>query len=247
MIKQKKSTIDQSEIDKFSAMAEEWWDPKGKFVTLHKFNPCRLDYIREKAIKHFKLDVKSLTALKGLKIIDIGCGGGLISEPVAKMGAEVTAIDAGEKNIEIAKIHAQKSGLKINYVKSSVEDLDKKYQANFDVVLALEIVEHVSDVEDFIKESTKLLKPNGLLFIATLNRTIKSLITAKIGVEYILRWLPKGTHDWRKFVKPYQILKIAESNDVNFQEICGFKYNILKDEWSRSRDNDINYMIVFKR
>lgn len=242
-----KNTIDDLEIQKFSAMAEEWWDPNGKFKTLHKFNPCRLDFIRQKIVKNFHLDESLDNIFKNLNIIDIGCGGGLISEPLARLGANLTAIDASEKNIKIASTHAKKSGLNIDYKASPVEKLDKKYKANFDVVLALEIIEHVSDVEDFIEECADLLKPKGLLFVATLNRTLKSLITAKIGAEYILRWLPKGTHDWKKFLKPYEILKIAEKEKLTFKEICGFEYNILKDQWYQSKNSDVNYMMIFKK
>lgn len=247
MTKKESSTIDSNEIAKFTAMADEWWDPNGKFKPLHRFNPCRINYIRNKLVKYFKLDENSAKSLAGLKIIDVGCGGGLVSEAMANLGAEVTGIDAGLANIEIAKIHAKKSNLKINYQKSSVEELDYKHEKSFDVVLALEIIEHVADVEDFIEECAKLVKPGGLLLIATINRTMKSLVTAKVGAEYVLRWLPRGTHDWRKFLKPYEIVKYCEDEDLTFNEIRGFEYNILKRQWLESRRSDVNYMIVFKK
>jgi 2-polyprenyl-6-hydroxyphenyl methylase/3-demethylubiquinone-9 3-methyltransferase len=242
-----KSTIDQDEVNKFSAMSDEWWNIEGKFKPLHKFNPCRLRYINKKIIEHFSLKNNSLKSLDGLKIIDIGCGGGLVAEPIANMGANVIAIDASKENIEIAKIHAKESNLDIDYRQTSIEDMSKKYNNSFDVVLALEIIEHVASVDSFIKECSRLLKPNGLILIATLNRTIKSLITAKFGAEYILKWLPIGTHNWQKFLKPYEILKKAEQEDLVFKEICGFKYNFLKDEWSKSRNNDVNYILVFSK
>lgn len=242
-----KNTIDNAELEKFSAMAEDWWNPSGKFKTLHKFNPCRLNYIRQKIISHFKLDDNSSQYLKNLNIIDIGCGGGLVAEPLAKLGAKMTAIDASEKNIKIALNHAQKSGLNIDYKASSVENLNDKYNQKFDVVLALEIIEHVSNVEDFIEECVKLVKPGGLLIIATLNRTLKSLITAKIGVEYVLRWLPRGTHDWQKFLKPYEVVKEVEDEGMIFNEIMGFKYDIITGQWSQSQDNSVNYILTFKK
>lgn len=237
------STIDPKEIEKFSRMADEWWDEKGKFKTLHKFNPCRIGFLRKKIIEHFNLDKTSLTPFSGIEIIDIGCGGGLISEPFAKMNASLTSIDASAKNIEIAKIHAQKSNLKINYQNISAEELkDKK----FDVVFALEIIEHVADINLFIQSCANLLKPNGILFIATINRTIKSLLLAKIGVEYVLRWLPIGTHDWKKFIKPSEISQEAEKFGLKISELRGFEYNPIKQAWKESDDVDVNFMCVLK-
>jgi 2-polyprenyl-6-hydroxyphenyl methylase/3-demethylubiquinone-9 3-methyltransferase len=240
------STIDPKEIEKFTKMAVEWWSETGKFKPLHKFNPIRISHLRQKIIQHFSLEEKSLTPFKNLNILDVGCGGGLISEPFARMGASVTGIDAGEKNIAVAKIHAEKSGLEINYQNISAEELVEENQ-KFDVVFALEIIEHVADVEAFIEACSKLVKPNGLLFVATINRNLKSLALAKVAVEYILRWLPAGTHDWKKFLKPSEINNFAEKENLELCEILGFNYNILKDEWRKSDNLDINYMMIFKR
>ncbi|MDX2082725.1 MAG: bifunctional 2-polyprenyl-6-hydroxyphenol methylase/3-demethylubiquinol 3-O-methyltransferase UbiG [Rickettsiales bacterium] len=234
------STIDHDEIEKFSRIADEWWSETGKFKPLHRFNPCRIAYIREKIEEKFKINSQ-------LKILDIGCGGGLIAEPFARIGADVTAIDASKKNIEVAKIHAEKSKLKINYQNLSAEDLVEKNE-KFDVVFALEVIEHVADVEVFIKSCAALLKPNGLLFIATLNRTLKSLILAKIGAEYILRWLPAGTHSWKKFLKPSEINYYAKLCNLDLQEISGFTYNLFNDSWKRNeKDICVNYAMVFTK
>jgi len=238
------STIDKDEVEKFSRIADEWWDESGKFKPLHKFNPIRIPYLRRKIVEHFKLDNSSFTPFKKLKILDVGCGGGLISEPFARMDADVTAIDASEKNIAVAKIHAERSGLKINYLATSAEELVKTSE-KFDVVFALEIIEHVADVENFIKSCSELLKPNGLLFIATINRNLKSLALAKIAVEYVLRWLPAGTHDWKKFLKPSEINSCTEKYDLKLRELKGFSYNILNDAWKETENLDVNYIAVF--
>lgn len=232
------STIDPQEVEKFSRIADEWWDESGKFKPLHKFNPIRVGFIRRKIEEHFK-------TISNLTILDVGCGGGLISEPFARMGANVTAIDASEKNIAVAKIHAEKSELKIDYRTSSAEELVEKNE-KFDVVFALEIIEHVADVENFIRSCSKLVKPNGLVFIATMNRTLKSLALAKIAVEYVLRWLPAGTHDWKKFLKPSEINSHATRNNLNLQCLRGFSYNILNDEWKEVENLDVNYVAVFE-
>lgn len=237
------STIDEKEVEKFSKIADEWWDEGGNFKPLHQFNPIRISYIRKKIVKKFSLNEKSLQPFVGLKILDIGCGGGLISEPLARMGADVVAIDAAEKNIAVAKIHAEKSGLKIDYRNLAAEELDEK----FDVVLALEIIEHVADVEKFIKACGNLVKPDGMLLIATMNRTVKSLALAKIAVEYVLRWLPKGTHDWKKFLKPSEINGIAERNGLKLKEMRGFGFNILNNQWSETDDLRVNYIAVYGR
>lgn len=239
------STIDLKEVEKFSAIADEWWNESGKFKPLHKFNPIRISYIREKIIENFNLEKTSITPFENLKILDVGCGGGLISEPFAKMKAEVTGIDASEKNIQVAKIHAEKSNLKINYQAISSEELAQKNE-KYDVVLALEIIEHVADVEEFVKNCAELVKPNGLLFIATLNRTAKSLLLAKFAAEYVLKWLPAGTHNWKKFLKPSEINSYAGIYNLDLLETSGFSYNLLKDEWKRDiKDLDINYVMVF--
>ena len=240
------TTIDENEVEKFSKIADEWWDANGKFKPLHKFNPIRLNFFKQEICKFFDRDEKLLTPLEGLKILDIGCGGGLVTEPISRLGAELVAIDASQKNINVAKIHAEKSDLKIDYQCISAEDLASQNQ-QFDVVLALEIIEHVADVEKFIEACAKLVKPNGLLFVATLNRTAKSLLMAKFGVEYILRWLPIGTHDWRKFLKPSEIENIAKNQQIQLQKIQGFSYNLLKDQWSFSADLSINYCLIFKK
>lgn len=232
------STIDEKEVEKFSRIADEWWDESGKFKPLHKFNPVRISYILRKIEKNF-------TKISGLKILDVGCGGGLISEPFASMGADVTAIDASEKNIAVAKIHAEKSGLKIDYHAMAAEELAKS-EKKFDVVLALEIIEHVADVENFVKSCAKLVKPNGLLFVATMNRTLKSLALAKFAAEYVLRWLPAGTHDWKKFLKPSEINSHAEKLGLNLREMRGFSYNILNNEWKESDDLEVNYIALFQ-
>jgi 2-polyprenyl-6-hydroxyphenyl methylase/3-demethylubiquinone-9 3-methyltransferase len=242
------NTIDEKEIAKFTAMADEWWSATGKFKPLHKFNPCRISYIREKLIAHFSLN-SSVAPLENLKILDVGCGGGLLCEPLKRLGGDIVGIDAGEKNIAVAKIHSQKNGLQIDYRNQDVEELAKTNE-KFDVVLAMEVVEHVADVEKFLVAAKNCLKSDiksgGLLFVATLNRTTKSYVNAIIGAEYVLRWLPRGTHDWKKFLKPSEINKIAENNNLQLLELAGFSYNLLKDEWKRSDDVDINYVMVFK-
>jgi len=242
------STIDKNEIKKFSAIADEWWDENGKFKPLHQFNPCRISYIREKIIEHFALDKKLAAPFSGLKIIDIGCGGGLVAEPFARMKANVTAIDASEKNIAVAKIHAEKSNLKINYNVACAENFAITNNGEFDVVLALEIIEHVADVEQFIHSCLSLLKPNGILFIATLNRTVKSFLFAKVAAEYILRWLPRGIHSWDKFLKPSEINAYATKHGGELKELCGFSYNLLQNEWrANQNDLDVNYIALFTK
>lgn len=232
------STIDPTEVEKFSRISDEWWNENGKFKPLHKFNPIRISYLHEKIKEKFSLNSE-------LKILDIGCGGGLIAEPFARMGACVTAIDASEKNIAVAKIHAEKSGLKINYFASSAEELASKNE-KFDVVFALEIIEHVADVENFVKSCADLVKPEGLLFIATINHTLKSLALAKIAAEYVLRWVPAGTHDWKKFLKPSQINSHASRYNLDLQEMTGFTYNLLNDSWGKNTaDLSVNYAMVF--
>lgn len=237
------STIDPKEVAKFSAMADEWWDETGKFKPLHKFNPIRIAYIKDKLTHHFA----AKDSLQGIEILDVGCGGGLMCEPLAQMGAQMTGIDASEKNIHIADIHAKKSNLTIDYKATSSEQLAKENK-QYDVVLALEIIEHVADVQAFVESCAKLVKPGGLLFIATLNRTAKSLLLAKFAVEYVLRWVPAGTHDWKKFLKPSEINFFADQSGVNLSEIMGFSYNVLKDTWSmNAKDLSINYMMVFDK
>jgi len=234
------SSVNKKEIEKFSKMAAEWWDPNGKFKPLHKFNPIRIQYIKENIISNFKLKIKK-KPLDKINILDIGCGGGLLSEPMTRLGANVTGIDASSKNINIAKHHAKKNKLKINYICSSPEKL--KIKKKFDVILNMEIVEHVDDINFFINSCSKLLKKNGLMFVATLNKTLKSYMFAIIGAEYVLRWLPIGTHDWEKFVKPEDLKKILTKNDLKLEKLEGMNFNIIKDEWSISSDTSINYIV----
>jgi 2-polyprenyl-6-hydroxyphenyl methylase/3-demethylubiquinone-9 3-methyltransferase len=234
------STVNKKEIEKFSKMAAEWWDPNGKFKPLHKFNPIRIQYIKENIINSFKLKTKQ-KPLDKINILDIGCGGGLLSEPMTRLGANVTGIDASSKNINIAKLHAKKNKLKINYLCSSPEKL--KIQKKFDVILNMEIVEHVEDINFFINSCSKLLKRNGLMFVATLNKTLKSYVFAIIGAEYVLRWLPIGTHDWEKFVKPEDLKKILSKNKLKLEKLDGMNFNLIKDEWNVSSDTSINYIV----
>ena len=234
------NSVNKKEIEKFSKMAAEWWDPSGKFKPLHKFNPIRIRYIKENIINSFKLKSKK-KPLDKINILDIGCGGGLLSEPMTRLGANVTGIDASNKNINIAKLHAKKNKLKINYLCSSPEKL--KIQKKFDVILNMEIIEHVEDINFFINSCSKLLKKNGLMFIATLNKTLKSYLFAIIGAEYVLRWLPIGTHDWEKFVKPEDLKKILNKNNLKLEKLDGMNFNIISDEWSVSSDTSINYII----
>ena len=219
------TSVNKKEIDKFSKMADEWWDPEGKFKPLHKFNPTRIKYIRENIIHNFELKNKSKPLL-GINILDIGCGGGLLSEPMSRMGANVTGIDASDKNIKIAKLHSKKNKLKINYLCSSPEKL--KIEKKFDVILNMEIVEHVENVDFFLKSCSKLLKKNGIMFVATINKTLKSYFFAIVGAEYVLRWLPIGTHEWEKFVKPEDLKKILIKYDLSLNKLDGMNFNIIK-------------------
>ena len=240
----KNNTINKEEILKFSKMADEWWDPEGKFKPLHNFNPIRIKYIKSSILSHFNKRNSDLP-LKGIEILDIGCGGGLLSEPMQRLGAKVTGIDASKKNIAIAKIHAKKNNLKIKYINSSPEKL--KIKKKFDVILNMEIIEHVDDIDLFIKKSSELLKKNGLMFIATLNKTLKSYFFAIIGAEYILRWLPMGTHDWNKFVKPLELTKLCKIHSLKLEGLDGVKFNPILNEWKISRDNSVNYITKFKK
>ena len=235
----KNNTINKKEIEKFSKIAEEWWDPHGKFKPLHKFNPIRISYIKESIIKSFKLKEK-VKPLEKVKILDIGCGGGLLSEPMSRLGAEVTGIDASDKNIEIAKFHARKDNLNIKYLCASPEKLNTN--TKFDVILNMEIVEHVKDVDFFLQSCSKLLRKNGIMFVATINKTLKSYFFAIIGAEYILRWLPIGTHEWDKFVKPNELIKILKKYGLKLDSLDGMKFNLLKDEWKVSKDKSVNYI-----
>ena len=238
------NTINKKEIEKFSKIADEWWNIEGKFKPLHKFNPLRIKYIKEKVMIHYNLSSKS-KPLKNIELLDIGCGGGLLSEPMCRLGANVTALDASQRNIEVAKFHAKKNKLKINYLCSSPEKI--KLNKKFDVILNMEVVEHVDDLNLFLKKSSFLLKKNGLMFVATLNKTLKSYVFAIIGAEYILNWLPIGTHDWNKFVSPEELLNITRKNNLELIKIDGMFFNILKNEWMVSKDQSVNYITQFKK
>ena len=240
----KSSTINKKEIEKFSKMASEWWNPLGKFKPLHKFNPIRIKYIRDNAAKHFKIKSNN-QPLKNLNILDIGCGGGLLSEPMNKLGASVTGIDASKTNINIAKIHSKKNKLKINYICTSPENL--KINKKFDIILNMEIVEHVEDVNYFINKSSQFLKKNGLMYVATLNKTLKSYLFAIIGAEYILRWLPIGTHEWDKFIEPSKLIQYGKQNSLKLEKIDGIVFNPIMDKWNVSKDDSVNYIIQFKK
>lgn len=238
------STINNDEIAKFTAMADEWWDESGKFKTLHQLNPLRIGYIREKAIAHFGLE-DNLVPFKGLKILDIGCGGGLLSEPMSRLGGEVTGIDAGEKNIKIASAHLAKANTKVDYRNITVEELAKT-EAGFDIILNMEVIEHVDNPQLFLNSCTQLLKPNGIMFIATINRTPKAFFGAIIGAEYIMRLLPRGTHNWKKFLKPSEINKLLEPA-MKLKAMTGVSYNPITEKFKMVDSLDINYMMFYAR
>ena len=238
------NTINQKEIEKFSKMADEWWDPNGKFKPLHKFNPIRIKYIKESIIEEFNLKDTDSIPLKGIKILDIGCGGGLLSEPMCRLGADVTGIDASNKNIEIAKIHAEKNNLKIKYICTSPEKIK---DTQYDVILNMEIIEHVENVDLFLKSSVSLLNKKSLMFVATLNKTLKSYLFAIIGAEYVLRWLPIGTHEWEKFVKPKDLEDMLTDHGMKLIKTDGVKFNPILDKWSLSKDTSINYISKYSK
>ena len=235
------TTINKEEIQKFSDLADQWWDVNGKFKPLHMFNPIRIEYITNNIKKHYGIKKDKDNYLNGLNILDIGCGGGLISEPMSRLGANVTGIDASEKNIKIAKLHAKKNELKINYLNVTPENL-KDFE-KFDIILNLEIIEHVNDVNLYIKSCHKLLKKNGIMFTATLNRSLMSYIKAIIGAEYILRWLPIGTHDWNKFIKPEELENLLSKVNFSTLDIKGFEFKPLSKKWILSNDLSVNYII----
>jgi 2-polyprenyl-6-hydroxyphenyl methylase/3-demethylubiquinone-9 3-methyltransferase len=236
-------SVDPAEVAKFSRMAAEWWDPTGKFKPLHKINPVRLGYIRDHAFRHYNLDDRSRTPLDGLSLLDIGCGGGLLCEPLARLGAKVTGIDVSDTNIKIAALHAREQGVAIDYRSVAVEEMAKK-RTRFDIVLNMEVVEHVADVEGFVGASAKLVKPGGLMFMATLNRTLKSFALAIVGAEYILGWLPKGTHKWEKFLTPQELSAHIEDAGLAVVDRAGVVYSPLADNWRLSGDLDVNYMLL---
>lgn len=239
-----KTTIDPNEVEKFASIADEWWDPFGKFKPLHKFNPIRLAYLRDSVCMHFGRDRHAKNPLEGLRLLDIGCGGGLVAEPMRRLGAEVVALDAAERNIKTAMAHAAPLGLDIDYRNTTVEELMASGEAPFDVVLNLEVVEHVADVDLFLKTAGDFVKPGGIMIVATINRTLKALALAKIGAEYVLRWLPAGTHDPRKFVKPDEAKAALTSAGLTVTAEAGVSYNPLMDIWRISEDTDVNYMLT---
>ena len=237
------TTVDKIEIEKFSKMAADWWNPNGKFKPLHLFNPARISFIKDKLISRYKLDPNSKKPLNKLKILDIGCGGGLLCEPLTRLGATMTGIDASNNNIEIAKLHANEMNLNIQYIRCAPESLDLKNE--FDVILNMEVVEHVSNVNLFIQNCSKLIKKNGIMFVATINKNLKSYVFAILGAEYVLRWLPIGTHDWDKFLNPKDLEAIVTKNNFSTDELVGMKFDLFSKKWSVSKDSSVNYISTF--
>jgi 2-polyprenyl-6-hydroxyphenyl methylase / 3-demethylubiquinone-9 3-methyltransferase len=240
------STVDDAEVERFSALAQDWWDPRGKMAVLHRFNPVRLGFIKETACRHFGRDGKRLDALAGLRILDIGCGGGILSEPLARLGAAVVGADPAEPNIAAAKLHAADAGLTVDYRATTAEALADAGE-RFDVVLAMEVVEHVADLGLFVGRCAEMVKPGGLMIAATLNRTLKSFALAIVGAEYVLRWLPRGTHQWDKFVTPNELEAALERHGLSVIDETGVIYNLLADRWQISTDMDVNYMVTAEK
>ena len=241
------SSIDPAEVERFSRIAAEWWDPKGKFAPLHKFNPVRLAFIRDVAAERFQRDVLQRRPFEGLKLLDIGCGGGLLSEPMARLGFSVTGVDASERNIGTASTHAAEQGLEIDFRASTAEQLEAEGAGPFDVILNMEVIEHVADPGEFLRTCARLLAPGGLMIVATMNRTLKALALAKVGAEYVLRWLPPGTHDWNKFLKPEELRGFLEFEPVQMQGPFGVSFQPFTGRWVRSDDSDVNYMMTVTR
>lgn len=241
-----RSTIDQTEVDRFSAMAAEWWDPTGKFKPLHKFNPVRLAYLRDTVCAELGRDPRSARPLEGLRVLDIGCGGGLLSEPVARMGASVIGADPSERNIGIASTHARESGIAVDYRAVTAETLADAGEM-FDIVMNMEVVEHVADVEFFLSTCASMVKPGGLMFVATINRTMKAMALAILGAEYVLRWLPRGTHQYEKLVRPEEIEKPLVASGMEIFKQTGVFFSPLTNQWNLSKDMDVNYMLVARK
>jgi 2-polyprenyl-6-hydroxyphenyl methylase/3-demethylubiquinone-9 3-methyltransferase len=240
-------SIDEAEVARFSALAAEWWDPTGKFAPLHKFNPVRLGFIREQCLARFGRDGSQRAPFEGLKLLDIGCGGGLLSEPMRRLGFEVTGVDASERNIGTAAAHAAETGLDIAYRATTAEQLEAEGAGPFDVILNMEVIEHVSDPGEYLRTTARLLAPGGLMIVATLNRTLKALALAKVGAEYVLRWVPAGTHDWQKFLKPEEIRGFLAGTEFVVLGPFGVAYNPLTGRWVQSADTDVNYMMTVTR
>jgi 2-polyprenyl-6-hydroxyphenyl methylase/3-demethylubiquinone-9 3-methyltransferase len=240
------STVDDAEVERFAALATEWWDPHGKMAVLHKFNPVRLGFIKEAICRRFGREAKRLDALAGLRILDIGCGGGILSEPLARLGADVVGADPATANIEAARLHATQAGVAVDYRATTAEALADAAE-RFDVVLAMEVVEHVADLGLFIKRCAEMVKPGGLMIVATINRTIKSFAFAIIGAEYLLRWLPRGTHQWDKFITPNELEAALERHGLRATDETGVIYNLVADRWQLSTDMDVNYMVTAEK
>ena len=238
------TTVNKIEVEKFSKLAKDWWNPNGKFKPLHLFNPARISFIKDKLISHFTLNPNSEKPLEKLKILDIGCGGGLLCEPLNRLGATITGIDASNNNIEVAKLHSKEMNLNIEYIHAAPENLDLKSNT-YDAVLCMEVVEHLKDVNLFIENCSKLIKKNGIMFIATINKNLKSYIFAILGAEYVLRWLPIGTHNWDKFLTPQDLEIITSKNNFMADEIVGMKFNLFSKKWSRTNDSSVNYISTF--
>ena len=237
------TTISKTEIEKFSRLSQEWWNPNGKFKPLHLFNPVRIEFIKNKLISHFKLNPDSEEPLKKLKILDIGCGGGLLCEPLRRLGAKITGIDASKNNINVAKMHAKEMNLDIDYVNCSPENF--KFKNKFDVILNMEVVEHVLNLDLFIQNCSKFVEKNGIMFVATINRNLQSYFFAILGAEYVLRWLPIGTHDWNKFLKPSELETILNKNNFSVDEVVGMKFNPFLKKWYKCNDSSVNYISTF--
>jgi 2-polyprenyl-6-hydroxyphenyl methylase/3-demethylubiquinone-9 3-methyltransferase len=240
------SSVDEAEVERFARLGANWWNPRGPMAPLHKFNPVRLAYIRDQAAPQFGRDAKKVDCLKGLRILDIGCGGGILSEPLARLGADMVGVDPSSANIEIARGHAAESGLAIDYRAATAEELAEAGES-FDVVLAMEVVEHVTDVEPFVATCASMVKPGGIMIAATLNRTLKSFALAIVGAEYVLRWLPRGTHQWDKFVTPHELERAIENAGLRVTGERGVVYNVFADRWQLASDMDVNYMLVATR
>ncbi len=244
---QARSSIDPAEVERFSRIAAEWWDPKGKFAPLHKFNPVRLGFIRDQALYRFGRDPKARRPFEGLRLLDIGCGGGLLCEPMSRLGFHVVGVDASERNIGTASAHAAEQGVEVDYRASTAEALVEAGEPAFDVILNMEVIEHVADPGEFLRSCAQLLAPGGLMIVATLNRTLKAFALAKVGAEYVLRWLPAGTHDWSKFLKPDEIRGFLADGPLAVDGPYGVVFDPLSGRWSQSHDADVNYMMTVAR